>query len=74
MYDSTPDFCDEKALEDVNRQLAEVGAVFIRVHACFYRFYDCMCFVSEGYVVESHFCVTCVSVVVQCYRQMRYST
>ena len=24
VYDSTPDFCDEKALEDVNRQLYEV--------------------------------------------------
>ena len=24
VYDSTPDFCDEKALEDVTRQLYEV--------------------------------------------------
>jgi len=24
VYDSTPDFCDEKALDDVNRQLYEV--------------------------------------------------
>ena len=37
VYDSTPDFCDEKALEDVTRQLYEVRIYMedIVLFACF---------------------------------------
>ena len=40
VYDSTPDFCDEKALEDVTRQLYEVhGGHCFACMLCLFEFF-----------------------------------
>lgn len=57
VYSSTPDFCDEKALDDVTRQLYEVWCVLC-VRAILINLVGCVCisFVCVIIIVDMKYC------------------